>query len=71
MAESYNICLDIGGTKILGVIFNSKPLLPELPESSTRTQALFSSHQTSLGGTTISKSPSRKSSALNSISATM
>ena len=24
MAESYNICLDIGGTKILGVIFNSK-----------------------------------------------
>ena len=24
MAESYNICLDIGGTKILGVIFDSK-----------------------------------------------
>ncbi|MCR4688553.1 MAG: ROK family protein [Saccharofermentans sp.] len=24
MAESYNICLDIGGTKILGVVFNSK-----------------------------------------------
>jgi len=24
MAESYNICLDIGGTKILGAIFNSK-----------------------------------------------
>ena len=24
MAESYNICLDIGGTKILGVIFNAK-----------------------------------------------
>jgi glucokinase len=24
MAESYNLCLDIGGTKVLGVIFNSK-----------------------------------------------
>ena len=24
MAESYNICLDIGGTKVLGAIFNSK-----------------------------------------------
>ena len=24
MAESYNICLDIGGTKVLGVVFNSK-----------------------------------------------
>ena len=24
MAETYNICLDIGGTKILGAIFNSK-----------------------------------------------
>ena len=24
MAEQYNICLDIGGTKILGVIFNNK-----------------------------------------------
>ena len=23
MAEKYNICLDIGGTKILGVIFDS------------------------------------------------
>lgn len=24
MAESYNLCLDIGGTKVLGVVFNSK-----------------------------------------------
>ena len=24
MAESYNLCLDIGGTKVLGAIFNSK-----------------------------------------------
>ena len=24
MAESYNICLDVGGTKVLGVIFNEK-----------------------------------------------
>ena len=24
MAELYNICLDIGGTKILGAVFNSK-----------------------------------------------
>ena len=24
MGESYNICLDIGGTKILGAIFNEK-----------------------------------------------
>ena len=23
MAESYNLCLDIGGTKVLGVVFNS------------------------------------------------
>ena len=24
MAESYNICLDVGGTKVLGAIFNEK-----------------------------------------------
>ena len=24
MAETYNLCLDIGGTKVLGVVFNSK-----------------------------------------------
>jgi glucokinase len=24
MAGSYNICLDVGGTKVLGVIFNEK-----------------------------------------------
>ena len=24
MSESYNICLDVGGTKVLGVIFNEK-----------------------------------------------
>ena len=24
MAEKYNICLDVGGTKVLGAIFNEK-----------------------------------------------
>ena len=24
MAKSYNICLDVGGTKVLGAIFNEK-----------------------------------------------
>ena len=24
MSESYNICLDVGGTKVLGAIFNEK-----------------------------------------------
>lgn len=24
MAEKYNICLDVGGTKVLGAIFNDK-----------------------------------------------
>ena len=24
MSESYNICLDVGGTKVLGAIFNDK-----------------------------------------------
>ena len=24
MAEKYNICLDIGGTKVLGAVFDSK-----------------------------------------------
>ena len=24
MAECYNICLDVGGTKVLGAIFNEK-----------------------------------------------
>ena len=24
MAETYNICLDVGGTKVLGAIFNEK-----------------------------------------------
>ena len=24
MAEKYNVCLDIGGTKVLGAVFDSK-----------------------------------------------
>ena len=36
MAESYNICLDVGGTKVLGAIFNEKDKIVTLTEQGVK-----------------------------------
>ena len=42
MSESYNICLDVGGTTVLGVIFDeNKEIIYRLKKKS-RGQAMFS-----------------------------
>ena len=84
MAKKYNICLDIGGTKILGVIFDQDKNIVYRIKKKTKKDGdstdnvekviisvVACSPPTFPGETMTSSPPWRRSSAFRSISATM